>query len=84
MGGKLDFTAFSAQRGGKLEIAALPLLSSAVKSIFLFSPALRGGKLETADMPRAHMAVIFQSDSYPFFPFFCPLVGHGSGLSSAK
>ena len=65
MGGKLDFTVFSAQRGGKLEIAALPLLSSAVKSIFQFFSAPRGGKLEIAASPLLSSAVksIFQFSS---------------------
>ena len=62
MGGELDFTVFYAQRGGKLEIAALPPLSSAVKSIFQFSSAPRGGKLATALMLRVHVSEIFQSD----------------------
>ena len=74
----------SAPRGGKLAIAALPPLSSAVKSIFQFSSAPRGGNLEIADMLWVRMAKICQSDLFIIFPFFCVLVGHGSGLSSAK
>ena len=64
--------------------AALPPLPSAVKSIFQFSSAPRGGKLEIAFMLRAHVAEIFQSGFLSFFPFFCLLVGLGSGLSSTK
>ena len=78
------FQLSSTMRGGKPADAALPPLSSAVKSIFQFSSALRGGKLEIADMLRAHMAVIFRSDFLSSFPFFCPLVGQRSGLSSTK
>ena len=78
------FQLSSAPRGGKLAVAALPPLSSAVKSIFQFSSALRGGKMEIADMLRVRMAVIFQCDFLSFFPFFCLLVGRGSGLSSTK
>ena len=74
----------SAPRGGNLAIAALPPLPSAVKSIFQFSSAPRGGKLEIAFMLRAHVAEIFQSGFLSFFPFFCLLVGLGSGLSSTK
>ena len=74
----------AALRGGKLETAALPPLPSAVKSIFQFSSAPRGGKLEIAFMLRAHVAEIFQSGFLSFFPFFCLLVGLGSGLSSTK
>ena len=71
MGGELDFTVFYAQRGGKLEIAALPPLSSAVKSIFQLSSAPRGGKPEIAGMLPVHMAEIFQSDFFNhFFPSF--------------
>ena len=62
-------------RGGKLAIAALPLLSSAVKSIFQFSSALRGGKLEIAFMLRAHMAEAFQSDFLSSFYSLLLLVG---------
>ena len=67
MGGELDFTVFYAQRGGKLEIAALPPLSSAVQSIFQFPSAPRGGKLETAPLPLFSSAVksIFQFSSAP-------------------
>ena len=83
-GGKLDFQFSSALRGGKPAVAALPLLSSAVKSIFQFSSPLSGGKLEIAYMLPVHMAEIFQSDFLSFLPFFCSLVGHGPGLSSTK
>ena len=58
--------------------------SSAVNWIFQFSSAPRGGKLEIAFMLRAHVAEIFQSGFLSFFPFFCLLVGLGSGLSSTK
>ena len=84
IGGKVDFQLSSSQRGGKQAIAALPLLSSAVKSIFQFSSALSGGKLEIADMLRGHLAAMFQSDFLSLFPSFCLLVGHGSGLSSTN
>ena len=80
----LTFQFSSAQRGGKLAIAALPPLPSAVKSIFQFSSAPRGGKLETALMLRVNVSEIFQSDFLSFFPFFCLLAVHGSGLSSTK
>ena len=78
------FQLSSAPRGGKLAVAALPLLSSAVKLAFQFSSALRGGKLEIAHMMRVHMAEIFQSDFVSFLRFLCLLVGRGSGLSSTK
>ena len=81
---KTIFQFSSSPTGGKLAISALPPLSSAVKSIFQFSSALRGGKMEIADMLRVRMAVIFQCDFLSFFPFFCLLVGRGSGLSSTK
>ena len=81
---KSIFQFSSCPRGGKLAISVLPPLSSAVKSIFQFSSALRGGKMEIADMLRVRMAVIFQCDFLSFFPFFCLLVGRGSGLSSTK
>ena len=74
----------STMRGGKLEIAALPPFSSAVKLTFQFSSARRGGKLEIAYMMRVHMAEIFQSDFVSFLPFLCLLVGRGSGLRSTK
>ncbi|KAJ8628208.1 hypothetical protein MRB53_021515 [Persea americana] len=64
MGGKLDFTLFSAQRGGKLEIAALPLLSSAVKSILQLSSAPTGRKLEIAALPLLSSAI----KSFSSFP----------------
>ena len=83
-GGNWTFQFSSALRGGKLEFAALPPLPSAEKSIFRFSSALSGGKLEIADMLRIHMADVFRSDFFSFFPFFCFLVGHGSGLCSTK
>ncbi|XXG69992.1 hypothetical protein AAC387_Pa06g2792 [Persea americana] len=82
--GKVDFPVFLRSRGGKLEIAASPLLSSAVQSIFQFSSAPSGAKQEIAELRRVHMAEIFRSDFLSFFPFFCLLVGHGSWLSSAK
>ncbi|XXG65700.1 hypothetical protein AAC387_Pa05g3328 [Persea americana] len=44
-----SFTA--ALAGGKLAVAALPLLSSAVNRIFLFSSSVRGGKLAIAALP---------------------------------
>ena len=47
----------STMRGGKLEIAALPPFSSAVKSTFQFSSARRGGKLEIAALPPLPSAV---------------------------
>ncbi|XXG81944.1 hypothetical protein AAC387_Pa09g2477 [Persea americana] len=81
---KSIFQFSSTVRGGKLAFTDLPLLSSAVKSIFQFSSALRGGKLKIGVTLRAHMAVVFRSDFLSSFPFFCLLVGHGSGLSSAK
>ena len=74
----------STMRGGKLAIAALPLLSSAVKWIFQFSSAVRGGKLEITDTLRVHLAEIYQSDFLSCFPFLCFLVGHWSRLSSTK
>jgi len=61
----LIFQFSSALRGGKLAIAALPLISTAVKLIFQFSSALRGGNLETAALPLFSSAVklIFQLSS---------------------
>ena len=47
----------STMRGGKLEIAALPPFSSAVKLTFQFSSARRGGKLEIAALPPLPSAV---------------------------
>ena len=82
IGGKLDFPVFL--RSERREFAALPPLPSAEKSIFRFSSALSGGKLEIADMLQIHMADVFRSDFFSFFPFFCFLVGHGSGLCSTK
>ena len=82
--GKLDFPVFLRSGRRELEFATLPPLPSAEKSIFRFSSALSGGKLEIADMLRIHMADVFRSDFFSFFPFFCFLVGHGSGLCSTK
>ncbi|KAJ8634041.1 hypothetical protein MRB53_027377 [Persea americana] len=48
IGGKVGFPDFLLSKGGKLEIVALPLLSSAVICIFQFSSARRGGKLAIA------------------------------------
>ena len=55
----------STMRGGKLEIAALPPFSSAVKLTFQFSSAQRGGKLAIAALPPLPSAVksIFQFSS---------------------
>ena len=55
----------SAQRGGKLAIAALPPFSSAVNLTFQFSSARRKGKLEIAALPPFSSAVnsTFQSSS---------------------
>ena len=55
----------STMRGGKLEIAALPPFSSAVKLTFQFSSARRGGKLAMAALPPLSSAVksIFQFSS---------------------
>ena len=57
----------STLRGGKLEIAALPPLSSAVKWTSQFSSALRGGKLAIAALPPLASAVksIFRFSSAP-------------------
>ena len=55
--GKPVFQFSSAPRGGKLAIAALPPLSSAVNWIFQFSSAVRGGKLATAALPPLPSAV---------------------------
>ncbi|XXG65757.1 hypothetical protein AAC387_Pa05g3385 [Persea americana] len=58
-----SFTA--ALAGGKLAVAALPLLSSAVNRIFQFSSSVRGGKLAIAALPPLSSAVklIFQFSS---------------------
>ncbi|XXG52257.1 hypothetical protein AAC387_Pa03g0634 [Persea americana] len=55
----------STMRGGKLAIAALPPLSSAVSWIFQISSAVRGGKLATEALPPLSSAVnlIFQFSS---------------------
>ena len=57
----------STMRGGKLEIAALPPLPSAVNLTFQFSSAQRGGKLAIAALPPLPSAVksIFQFSSAP-------------------
>ena len=62
IGGKPAFPGFLRARGGNLEIAALPLYSSAVNLHFQVSSALRGGKLEISDMLRVHMSEISRSD----------------------
>ncbi|KAJ8616504.1 hypothetical protein MRB53_035876 [Persea americana] len=69
------FQLSSTMRGGKPADAALPPLSSAVKSIFQFSSALRGGKLEIAFMQPAHMAETFRSDFLSSFYSLLLLVG---------
>ncbi|XXG52295.1 hypothetical protein AAC387_Pa03g0672 [Persea americana] len=55
----------STMRGGKLAIADLPPLSSAVNLIFQFSSAARGGKQAIATLPPLPSAVksIFQLSS---------------------
>jgi len=55
----------STMRGGKLAIAALPPLSSAVRLIFQVSSAVRGGKLAAEALPPLSSAVnsIFQLSS---------------------
>ena len=65
IGGKVVFQFSSTVRGGKLEIAALPPLQSAVKLIFQVSSALKGGKLAVAGLPLLSSAVkwIFQFSS---------------------
>ena len=62
-------------RGGKAEIAALPLLSSAVKLIFQFSSSPRGGKLEVAPLP------LLQSAVKPIFQFSFALRGGKQEIS---
>ena len=59
------FQSSSTVRGGKLEIAALPPLQSAVKLIFQVSSALKGGKLAVAGLPLLSSPVkwIFQFSS---------------------
>ena len=84
IGGNVIFQVSSALKGGKLAVAGLPLLSSAVKWIFQLSSAVRGGKLEIAVTLRVHLAEIYQSDFLSCFPFLCFLVGHWSRLSSTK
>ena len=69
----------STMRGGKLAVAALPPVSSAVNWIFQLSSALRGGKLEIAFTLRVLVAEIFQSEFPSSFRFFCLLVAPGVG-----
>ena len=61
----LIFRFFSAQRGGKRAIAALPPFSSAVNLTFQFSSVQAGGKLAIAALPPLPSAVksIFQFSS---------------------
>jgi len=62
IGGTVDFPVFLRCERRKLEIAALPLPSSAVKLIFRLSSTLRGGKLEIEDILQVRKAEIFQSE----------------------